>query len=316
MEIPVYLFTGFLGSGKTTFIQSTLEDKRFNNGMSTLLLLCEDGEEEYDPSRFASKNAIHIEPIESLEEVTEENLAALLKKHKAKRVVVECNGMWLIESFLAAMPAGWVIYQEMSFAEASTYRVYNANMRNLVGDKLKNCDMIVFTHFTSEYDKDKPEFHKIVRSVSRGANIIYDYGDHAEPDEIEDPLPFDINAPVIEIADNDYGIWYADISEETDKYNGKTVTFTGIVAKNGKLPPNSFIIGRHIMTCCANDVMFGGLACKWTGVNALSHLDWIKLTAKISVETSKLYNNESGPVLNVLRVEKTSRPDPEVVTFN
>ena len=40
MDIPVYLFTGFLESGKTKFIQETLEDERFNAGEKTLLLLC------------------------------------------------------------------------------------------------------------------------------------------------------------------------------------------------------------------------------------------------------------------------------------
>ncbi len=315
MEVPVYLFTGFLDSGKTTFIQSTLEDKRFNNGTSTLLLLCEDGEEEYDSSRFASKNCIHIEEIESLEELTEDNLAALLKKHKAKRVVIECNGMWQLDSLLGALPEGWLVYQEMSFADASTYLTYNANMRNLVGDKLKNCDMVVFNRFKPEMNDKKEEFHKIVRGISRRADIVYDYGDHAEPDDIVDPLPFDIEADTIEIADNDYGIWYADLTEDASKYTGKTVNFVGIVAKNGKLPPNTFIIGRHIMTCCADDVIFGGLACKWTGVNALNHLDWVKITAKITFEKSKLYNNDAGPVLNVLKAERAEKPDPELVTF-
>ena len=56
MEIPVYLFTGFLESGKTKYMQETLEDKRFNEGERTLLLVCEEGEEEYDPSTFASPN--------------------------------------------------------------------------------------------------------------------------------------------------------------------------------------------------------------------------------------------------------------------
>lgn len=51
-EIPVYLFTGFLEAGKTKFIQETFEDPRFNNGENTLLLVCEEGIEEYDPSRF------------------------------------------------------------------------------------------------------------------------------------------------------------------------------------------------------------------------------------------------------------------------
>jgi len=316
MEIPVYLFTGFLDSGKTTFIQSTLEDKRFNSGTSTLLLLCEDGEEEYDHSRFATNNAIHIEEIESLEELTEEHLSFLLKKHKAKRVVVECNGMWQIDSLLGAFPDGWIVYQEMSFADANTYITYNANMRNLVGDKLRNCDMIVFNRFTPEMNAKKEEFHKIVRSVSRNAAIVYDYGDHAEPDDIVDPLPFDIEADVISIGNNDFGIWYADLSAESGiKYDGKTVEFVGIVAKKGKMPPNTFIIGRHIMTCCEDDVMFGGLACKWTGINALNHLDWIRVSAKVTFEKNKLYNNEVGPVLNILRVTKAEKPEPELVTF-
>ena len=48
-QIPVYLFTGFLEGGKTKFIQETLEDGRFNKGEPTLLLVCEEGIEEYAP---------------------------------------------------------------------------------------------------------------------------------------------------------------------------------------------------------------------------------------------------------------------------
>ena len=45
-QIPMYVFTGFLESGKTKFIQETLEDPRFNSGEKTLLLVLEEGEEE------------------------------------------------------------------------------------------------------------------------------------------------------------------------------------------------------------------------------------------------------------------------------
>ena len=50
-EMPVYLFTGFLESGKTTFIKETLGDPRFNNGQRTLILLCEEGETELELDR-------------------------------------------------------------------------------------------------------------------------------------------------------------------------------------------------------------------------------------------------------------------------
>ena len=52
-EIPVYLFVGFLESGKTKFIQETFEDPNFDSGDKTLLLICEEGEEEYNPKKFA-----------------------------------------------------------------------------------------------------------------------------------------------------------------------------------------------------------------------------------------------------------------------
>ena len=102
-EIPVYLFTGFLDAGKTKFIQETLEDPRFNSGESTLLLLCEEGEEEYEPTTFSGKN-VFIETVEEPEELTPLNLERLQKKHAAERVVVEYNGMWMLDQLYQNMP--------------------------------------------------------------------------------------------------------------------------------------------------------------------------------------------------------------------
>ena len=64
-QIPVYAFTGFLESGKTKFIQETLEDPRFNAGERTLLLVCEEGEEEYAPDQFAT-DSVKIRVIEDI----------------------------------------------------------------------------------------------------------------------------------------------------------------------------------------------------------------------------------------------------------
>ena len=64
-DVPVYLFTGFLEAGKTKFIQETLEDKRFNSGEKTMLLLCEEGEEEYDISAMPCQD-IYIRTIEGV----------------------------------------------------------------------------------------------------------------------------------------------------------------------------------------------------------------------------------------------------------
>ena len=188
MDIPVYLFTGFLDSGKTTFLQTTLEDKRFNNGERTLVLLCEEGECELDTTRFSGKN-VTVETVEDPSELTVERLSALQKKCRAQRVLVEYNGMWLLDPLYQNLPKNWVIYQEMCFADANTYLTYNANMRNLVVDKLQSAQLVVFNRMPKTMDK--MPLHKIVRGISRRTDIAYEYGE----DDVEYEAPEDDYTP-------------------------------------------------------------------------------------------------------------------------
>ncbi len=312
MEIPVYLFTGFLDSGKTKFIQETLEDPRFYENERTLVILCEEGEEEYEPSKFPS-NTVFFHTIDDINDLTENNLESLKKKYRINRVIIEYNGMWLLDNLYQALPKNWLLYEQIVFADASTFITYNNNMRNLVGDKIKDCDMIVFNRV--KLDEDIMPYHKIVRSLSRRANITYEYvNGEIQCDDIEDPLPFDLNADIIEIDDNDYALWYRDLIEDTDKYNGKMVKFKGIVVVNPQLDNGSIIIGRHIMTCCADDITFGGLVAKIDINHEFETKDWAHITAKISVEHNKVYETK-GPVLYSDNIEHTIPPKQELATF-
>lgn len=313
MDIPVYLFTGFLESGKTKFIQETLEDERFNSGEKTLLIICEEGEEEYEPSSFSGKN-VSIKMVDKKEDLTAEVLSAWQKETRSERVIVEYNGMWTLDAFYNAMPQKWAVYQEMMFADASTFVSYNANMRSLVVDKLKSAEIVIFNRYDSSIDK--LPLHKIVRGISRRSAIVYEYKDGStEEDDIEDSLPFDVNAPVIEIADTDYALWYRDMMEDTGKYNGKTVKFKGIIARDKKLGDSTFVAGRHVMTCCAEDVQYAGLIAECeTPCMSLKTGDWIMITATVSVEKHKAYKGV-GPVLRVKEYAATTEPAEKVVTF-
>ena len=312
MEIPVYLFTGFLESGKTSFIQETLEDKRFNKGERTLVLLCEEGEVELEPSKYPGKN-VFIETVEEPSQLTAETLAGWQKQHRAQRVIIEYNGMWMLQTLFNAMPQDWVIYQELLFADANTFLSYNANMRGLVVDKLNTPELVVFNRMPK--DMDKLPLHKIVRGVSRRPDIAYDHGgDDVEYDDIEDPLPFDVNAPVIEIADSDYALWYRDLSENMDAYKGKTVEFKGQVVLDKTVPAGCFIIGRPLMTCCAEDIRFAGLACEWPQAAQLTLKEWVRVRATLSVRKPPCYGRV-GPVLTAVSVEKAEAPENEVATF-
>lgn len=311
-QIPVYVFTGFLDSGKTKFIQETLEDPRFNAGERTLLLVFEEGEEEYDFSAYPHQN-VYLEVLDQAT-VTAKELRALAKKHRAERVVAELNGMQQVGDLYMRFPEEWAVAQEVMFADSTTFQAYNANMRNLMMDKLTGAQMVVFNRVTP--GADTMPLHKIARAANRRVDILYDYTDGTTAfDDVEDPLPFDINAPVITLKDEDYALWYRDVNEEPQKYKGKTVCFKAQVAMLRRDKNSMFAPGRFVMTCCVEDIQFCGVPCRYERSRELKPRAWVMVTAEISVEPHALYQGDVGPILTAKSVTPAMPADPDVATF-
>ena len=311
-ETPVYLFLGFLESGKTKFIQETLEDPRFDTGERTLLIVTEEGEEEYNEESFKVQN-VQVSYLSDPEELTEEKLASLQMLYGATRILVEYNGMWLLESFFNAMPEGWMINQIMTFFDAKTALNYNANMRQLVFDKIENTQLVVFNRYDDSVDK--MALHKVVRGISRRCDIVYERTNgKAEFDDIEDPLPFDVNAPIIEIEDRDFAFFYRDLTENLQAYIGKTVRFKGIVATDKRMPENNIVIGRHIMTCCQDDIAYSGVACVLPEKMNVQTRDWLQITAKIEYKKHYVYKGK-GPVLQASEAVPCEAPEETLAVF-
>lgn len=311
-ELPVYLFTGFLDAGKTQFIQGTLEDEKFNPEERTLLLVCEEGEEEYRKERFVIKN-VFMELVNAPEELETSVLAKTARKYKADRVVIEYNGMWNLTDLYKALPDNWLIYQQIMFADSETFVSYNANMRQLMVDKLQDCELIALNRTTDKTDKEA--IHKIIRGVNRRAQILYEYLDgELEYDDIEDPLPFDVQAPIITIEDRDFALWYRDMMEEPGKYEGRSVCFKGLAVRSPQLDDKSMLIGRKIMTCCEADIAFRPIICESDKTIEADNASWQTLTARIELKKHRLYT-EKAPVLKLISLEKAAPPEQEVATF-
>ncbi len=312
-ETPVYLFLGFLESGKTKFIQETFEDPRFSSGEKTLLLVCEEGVEEYETVKFVGGEDVDLVVIEDSDQLTDKYLTELQLKYGSDRVVVEYNGMWALEDFFNAMPEGWMVNQIMTFFDSNTFLNYNANMRQLVFDKIQNTQLVVFNRFDATMDK--LSFHKIVRGISRRCDIVYEKVDGTtEFDDIEDPLPFDVNAPIIQIEDKDYAFFYRDLTENLESYIGKTVKFKGLVARDKRLDPKDLVVGRHVMTCCADDIQYCGLACTLPHEMQLETRDWITVTAKVEFKKHRIYRGK-GPVLVAEKVIVCQPLEEQLATF-
>lgn len=311
-EVPLYLFTGFLEAGKTSFIVETMKDENFNDRKRKYLIItCEEGEVEYYPEELGDN--VSFASFDEEQKITPDRLSAMRKRAGADIVVVEYNGMWKLDSLYNNLPDNFMVYQEVFLCDSTTALMYNANMRTQMVDKLTSCEMVVFNRTTEA--TDKMALHKIVRGISRKANICYeDVNGEIEFDQFEDPLPYDVNADVIDIDDRDFAIFYRDMTEDFGKYNGKTVCFKGIVAVDSALPQGHFAIGRHIMTCCADDIAYRGVVAKGMAGMKLQTRDWVIVTGKLTEEFSKLYGGR-GPVLTVTKLCRAEKPEEEVATF-
>jgi len=222
--------------------------------------------------------------------------------------------MQMVGDLYTRFPEDWAVAQEVMFADATTIMAYNANMRNLVMDKLMGAQMVVFNRL--EKSDDVMPFHKLARAASRRIDILYDFTDGSTQfDDIEDPLPFDINAPVIQVQDEDFALWYRDMTEEPQKYHGKTVRFKGQVAMLRRDKKGMFAPGRFVMTCCVDDIQFCGIPCVYADSAKLEPRSWVMVEAKISAEKHPLYKGDLGPVLTAVSVEKAEPAEPDVATF-
>ena len=311
-NVMVYLMTGFLDSGKTQFLNFTLKQDYFQIDGKTLLILCEEGEEEYDPMEML-KYGVVIERVEDQEDLTEEWLEEMDRKHEPDRVVVEYNGMWKVSDFEAlTRPEGWAIEQKLTTVDASTFQMYLTNLKPLFVEMVRDAELVLFNR--CEDIKPLAGYRRSVKVVSPQAEVIFEDENGEVENIFEDDVPYDLKAPVIEIAKEDYGIWYVDMMENPDRYKGKVVEFTAKVIKPRSFPSKVFLPGRMAMTCCADDTTFLGYVCRSPYASKLKPGDWIKVRAKVGFANVSVYRGE-GPVLEAEHIE-TAQPIEELVYFN
>ena len=288
MEIPVYLFTGFMDSGKTSLIRQTLIENDFGEGAKTLLIVCEDGDQEYDEDELLKVNT-KLVMIEKEEDFNEDTLKKLSDAYRPDQVFIEYNGTWEMATFLdMTMPKGWVLVQSLATVDATTFENYLTNMRTMIMEQLFAADVVIFNR--CDDDTPKGKFRRAVKAKNRKAQIAYERADGTVDEGDAEELPYDLNADIIEITDMDYGIWYLDALDNPRKYEGKKVRFLALVYRpENKLKKGVFIPGRFAMTCCANDITFIGFKCKSEEASRFPHKSWVTVTAEMHVEFAMEY---------------------------
>ena len=255
---PVYVINGFLESGKTEVISFTLAQPYFQVRGKTLLIVCEEGENEYEEA-LLKKSRTEIVFIEDEEDFSPAYLTELEKKHKPERIIIEYNGMWNFKNM--KLPPRWGIEQQITTIDASTFPMYFTNMKSLLAEMLRKSEMIIFNRCDNV--EDLSLYKRNVKAINQQADIIFEDAEGEINQIFEDDLPYSLDADIIELDNEGYGIWYLDSLDNLERYIGKTIRFTAMVLKPEDFPKGYFVPGRMAMTCCADDMAFLGFACKY-----------------------------------------------------
>lgn len=311
MNTPVYIITGFLESGKTKFISEMLADEGFSEGERTLLLCCEDGEEEYDSELLHRTNTV-LEPLDEPEDL--EKLVELDEKYRPERVIIEYNSTWLLQALYSAKkPESWDLAQIITLVDSTTFEIYLKNMRSFMADGLTEADLVIFNRCTEETTKSP--YRRTVLAMNNTARIFFENTDGSMDDGVSDEdLPYDVSAKIIEISDTQFGVFYLDAMEHPDRYDGKILHVKGRAFRMNGMPKGCFVFGRHAMTCCVDDIGGIGYLCKVDG--ELPKKDaWIMLTAKVEASFSPIHNRDAI-ILIAQTINPAKPPEEELVYFN
>lgn len=306
----VFVINGFLDSGKTQFISYTLGQSYFQTKGTTLLIVCEEGEEEYDPRLLKASNTMMV-VVEDESEIAPDKLIELDKKYKPSRIIIEYNGMWNYKNF--KLPILWKLEQQITLIDGKSFELYYTNMRSLFAEMIRKSELIIFNRCDNLNDK-LPTYKRNVKALNQMADIVFEDKEGEINATLEEELPYDVSKARIDLTDETYGIWYLDALDNLDRYIGKEVSFVASTLVPGNFAKGMFVPGRAIMTCCAEDIQFLGFPCKYKDADKLADRSWVKVVCKVGKEYFDGYKGE-GPMLTAVSVEPCKAPKDEVLTF-
>lgn len=315
-EIPVYIFTGLLESGKTTLVHEVVAgEEDFLMPGKTVLLQCEEGETSYAKD-FLEKYDIELISIGDVSELNEAFWDECARNYDPAQIIVEWNGMWNLEDlFDSGSPEEWFVGGIYSTVNGATLESYLQNMRKLLMEPLRESNLLIINRCDENIDRVK--YRRTFKAMNPQVQVVFERPDGTLYDNDLDHMPFNYSGPKVEINDMDYGIWYLDAMDNPEHYMGKNVHFKARFCESSEEGLKCFVPGRHVMTCCEDDIEFMGFVCYYDGMMNFAHGEWIEIEAKFDYGPCDLYGpGENGPMLYLVSIKATEPPIPELVTFS
>lgn len=294
-RLPVFVINGFLEAGKTQFMKFTMQQEYFQTEGNTLLIVCEEGEEEYDKELLESTHTT-VKYIDDLSDFTKEKMVEFTKEVDPERILIEWNGLW--EQDKIQIPDIWYVNQMITIYDTSTLDLYikNKDLKAYMGKMLKDSELVICNRADDIDEEILSTYHLQIKAMAPNAEIIFEGEEGEITGDFSINLPYNLDDSKLVIKPEEYGIFYVDAMDRTEKYDGKEVEFVAQVVRPDGIGDDILIPGRRAMTCCEADIQFLGFVCHYKGAKNFKNKDWVKVKGKIKYEMSPQYRAK-GPVI-------------------
>ncbi|MFC2470966.1 MAG: GTP-binding protein [Lachnoanaerobaculum gingivalis] len=294
-RLPIFVINGFLEAGKTQFMKFTMQQEYFQTDGNTLLIVCEEGEEEDDKDLLESTHTT-VKYIDDISDFTKEKMIEFTKEVNPERILIEWNGLW--EQDKIQIPDIWYVNQMITIYDTSTLDLYikNKDLKAYMGKMLKDSELVICNRADDIDEEILSTYHLQIKAMAPNAEIIFEGEEGEITGDFSINLPYDLEASKLIIKPEEYGIFYVDAMDRTEKYDGKEVEFVAQVVRPDGIGDDILIPGRRAMTCCEADIQFLGFVCHYKGAKNFKNKDWVKVKGKIKYEMSPQYRAK-GPVI-------------------
>ena len=294
-RLPIFVINGFLEAGKTQFMKFTMQQEYFQTEGNTLLIVCEEGDEEYDKELLESTHTT-VKYIDDISDFTKEKMVEFTKEVDPERILIEWNGLW--EQDKIQIPDIWYVNQMITVYDTSTLDLYikNKDLKAYMGKMLKDSELVICNRADDIDEEILSTYHLQIKAMAPNAEIIFEGEEGEITGDFSINLPYNLDDSKLVIKPEEYGIFYVDAMDRTEKYDGKEVEFVAQVVRPDGIGDDILIPGRRAMTCCEADIQFLGFVCHYKGAKNFKNKDWVKVKGKIKYEMSPQYRAK-GPVI-------------------
>lgn len=305
---PVYIFCGFLDSGKTTAIKNTLSDKRFTENEKTLICSFEQGDVEYDED-FLKKTNSFVEYLD-FNNLTPQLMNELDQKYKPDRVFIELNGMDNgAEFYRKGMIKGLDVAQVITIINGSSFKIQMNNMKQFLYYHVAISEVVVINRCDGQ---DLRYFRNNLKGINQSVEIVYEDKNGNVTNKIEDNY-FDVSKP-LDVSDSDFGLWYMDVLDNPQKYNGSSITINGFYKQQDSENKSVLGFGRQAMVCCSNDLQDILFPVYFESYSKLEKNKYYSLKGKLKLVDTD--GNQQMIVLYLDSFNKIEAPKDSLVYFN